>query len=163
MTPDLAYRSGLITTQNLFTQRHGYFEMRAKLPAGRGLWPAFWLLPAGGGWPPEIDVMEVLGHEPDTLHTSVHWTQGGHKSTIQRIRVTDMSLGSIVLPSAGSQRSSAGSSMGRRSHERRRPRSSPSRCICWQTSPWTARGAGLARRTSFPATMQIDWIRAYRF
>lgn len=93
MTPDLAYRSGLITTQNLFTQRHGYFEMRAKLPAGRGLWPAFWLLPAGGGWPPEIDVMEVLGHEPDTLHTSVHWTQGGHKSTIQRIRVTDMSLG----------------------------------------------------------------------
>jgi beta-glucanase (GH16 family) len=38
-----SYQSGLITTKNKFTQTFGYFEMNAILPAGQGLWPAFWL------------------------------------------------------------------------------------------------------------------------
>ena len=60
-----------------FSQRYGYFEMRARLPRGAGTWPAFWLLteqaytdktvPRG-----EIDVMEVYGLRPDRLHMSVH-------------------------------------------------------------------------------------------
>lgn len=66
------YTSGLLTTHGSFRQTYGYFEMRAKFPAGRGLWPAFWLLPPDGQWPPEIDVVEVLGHEPGTIHTSLH-------------------------------------------------------------------------------------------
>jgi hypothetical protein len=55
-----------------FAQKYGVFAMSAKLPRGKGIWPAFWLLPADKSWPPEIDVMEVIGAEPSTLYTSLH-------------------------------------------------------------------------------------------
>ncbi len=73
----LTHRSGLITSQFLLTQQYGYFEMRARLPRGRGMWPAFWLLPADGAWPPEIDVMEMLGHAPATYYVALHARPGG--------------------------------------------------------------------------------------
>lgn len=62
------YTSGLITSRFSFAQTYGYFEIRAKLPAGRGMWPAFWLLPQDGRWPPEIDVFDHIGREPDSIH-----------------------------------------------------------------------------------------------
>lgn len=69
------YTSGMLTTRHSFSQLYGYFEMRAKLPLGKGLWPAFWLCAIDLSWPPEIDVMESLGHNPTTLYTTVHMGQ----------------------------------------------------------------------------------------
>ena len=63
-----------------FAQKYGIFAISAKLPLGKGLWPAFWLLPADKSWPPEIDVMEVIGVEPSTLYTSLH-TNIPHRET----------------------------------------------------------------------------------
>lgn len=80
------YTSGVITTKFSFTQLYGYFEVRAKLPAGRGLWPAFWLLPADSSWPPELDVMEVLGHQMDTLVATIHVRAGYRASPAHVVR-----------------------------------------------------------------------------
>jgi beta-glucanase (GH16 family) len=68
------YFSGQINTRFSFSQRYGYFEVEAMLPAGKGLWPQFWLLPIGGNWPAggEIDVFEGLG-DPRAIYTTVHW------------------------------------------------------------------------------------------
>ena len=71
------YTSGRIKTQGLFDQAYGRFEARIKMPWGRGLWPAYWMLGSNITtvvWPQcgEIDVMENRGQEPQTIHGSVH-------------------------------------------------------------------------------------------
>jgi beta-glucanase (GH16 family) len=68
----VSYSSGLISTRGRFAQRYGYFETRARWSAGKGLWPAFWMLPAGGGWPPEIDILEAHGDKPEVAFHSFH-------------------------------------------------------------------------------------------
>jgi hypothetical protein len=55
-----------------YAQKYGVFAMEAKLPIGPGLWPAFWLMPVDKSWPPELDIMEVIGREPTTVYTTLH-------------------------------------------------------------------------------------------
>ena len=43
------------------------------------MWPAFWLLPADDSWPPEIDVLEILGHEPNIVYTTNHYRNADGK------------------------------------------------------------------------------------
>ncbi len=71
------YTSARIQTQGKFEQRYGRFEARMRLPSGKGVWPAFWLVgndidqvdwPAYG----EIDVMELIGSNPAQVYVSVH-------------------------------------------------------------------------------------------
>jgi beta-glucanase (GH16 family) len=67
------YTSGILTTQGTFAQKYGYFEIRAKIPIGTGVWPAFWMLADDGGWPPEIDAVEGRGQRPGDLVMTTHW------------------------------------------------------------------------------------------
>jgi beta-glucanase (GH16 family) len=80
-----AYTSGRITTKNKKEFTYGRVEIRAKLPEGKGLWPALWMLGANfssAGWPKcgEIDIMELLGNSPSVVHGAVHWDSNGHLS-----------------------------------------------------------------------------------
>ncbi len=72
------YTSARLRTKNKGDWKYGRFEIRAKLPCGKGLWPAIWLLPTDniyGGWAAsgEIDIMESLGHEPNIVYGTLHY------------------------------------------------------------------------------------------
>jgi beta-glucanase (GH16 family) len=72
------YTSARMRTVGLGDWTYGRIEMRARMPIGQGLWPAFWMLPTDwvyGGWAAsgEIDTVEYLGHAPDELLSAIHY------------------------------------------------------------------------------------------
>lgn len=74
------YTSARMNTTYKRDWLYGRVDVRAKTPTGRGLWPAIWMLPTDwvyGGWPAsgEIDIMELLGHEPSKVYGTIHWGQ----------------------------------------------------------------------------------------
>lgn len=94
------YSSARLTTKGKGDWLYGKFEIRAKMPKGRGLWPAIWMLPTDwkyGGWPEsgEIDIMEHVGYDPDTIVASAHTKAYYHSIGTQK-------SGRIYNPSANS-------------------------------------------------------------
>lgn len=89
------YSSARLLSKDAGDFLYGRVEVRAKLPAGRGTWPAIWMLPtdwAYGNWPNsgEIDIMEHVGFDPNNVHFSVHtqsynWTINTQKTTTVNI------------------------------------------------------------------------------
>jgi beta-glucanase (GH16 family) len=102
----MKFTSGRVSTDGKFAPTYGRFEIRAKLPGGKGLWPAHWLYPQNRDWAmeelmqkavdekrptaipearpwySEIDIMEFLGHEPSTFYGTLHYrTFGGERKT----------------------------------------------------------------------------------
>lgn len=72
------YTSAKLKTKGLFDKKYGKFDIRAKLPEGKGLWPAIWMLPAKeeyGGWAAsgEIDIMEAWGSKTNTVRGTLHF------------------------------------------------------------------------------------------
>ena len=72
-----SYTSARLVSKHKGDWRYGRIEIRAKLPRGIGIWPAIWMLPTDwsyGGWPRsgEIDIMEFVGYQPDTVYSTVH-------------------------------------------------------------------------------------------
>jgi beta-glucanase (GH16 family) len=77
------YTSASLTTKGKAAWTHGRIEVRAKLPAARGTWPAIWTLGANiheAGWPTcgEIDIMEFVGYDPGVIHANIHTKKYNH-------------------------------------------------------------------------------------
>ncbi len=96
-----AYTSARLVTKNKGNWQSGRFEIRAKLPLGRGTWPAIWMLPVvwnlgDGKWPDngEIDIMEHVGHDPGIIHASTHSRKNQWRNNTQR-------TATIPVPDAG--------------------------------------------------------------
>ena len=89
----MPYTSGMVSSYGKFTQQYGWCEMRARFPNGKGMWPAFWLLPPTKEWPPEIDILEILGHEPDKVYMTNHWknASGAHEGKGDSFKGLDFS------------------------------------------------------------------------
>jgi beta-glucanase (GH16 family) len=73
-----AYSSARLITQGLREWTYGYFEIRARLPCGKGSWPAIWMLGSQGEWPTggELDIMEQVGKAPTRVFSTVHSAAG---------------------------------------------------------------------------------------
>ncbi len=75
-----AYTSASLTTRERVSWKYGRIEIRAKLPSGRGVWPAIWMLGTNitdVGWPAcgEIDIMEMVGFKPDMIYGHIHTSE----------------------------------------------------------------------------------------
>jgi beta-glucanase (GH16 family) len=100
---EFPYTSGMVTSgrkygesrsDDRFSLTYGYVEVRAKVPAGQGLWPAVWLLPSDQRSTPEIDVMETLGHQPNVLEMHYHYedADGEKRNAGHDVTTVDLSL-----------------------------------------------------------------------
>jgi len=92
------YTSGRINTAGKYSTTYGRFDIRAKLPKGRGSWPAIWMLGeniSSVGWPKcgEIDIMEHVGYDDDGIHGSIHTETFNHAMNTQK-------SGSTTVPTA---------------------------------------------------------------
>ncbi len=80
------FTSTRMITKGKFDFQYGRVDIRAALPKGQGIWPALWMLGSNistVGWPAcgEIDIMELLGHQPNKVHGTAHWSDNSdHKS-----------------------------------------------------------------------------------
>ena len=85
------YSSARLVSKNKGDWKYGRIEVKAKLPHGKGIWPAIWMLPTHwkyGGWPKsgEIDIMEFVGYMPDSLFGSVHTGLYNHTIGTQKTK-----------------------------------------------------------------------------
>lgn len=166
----LKYGGGGIQSKDGFSQRFGRFEIRAKLPAGNGFWPAFWLLPDDDSYAGEIDVLESYGGRGSVGDATLHAPAGGpgpqrtctikpdyatafHTYAVEwepgSIRV--LYDGTVCANFTGMSDAGTGSfpsSFAKPYHV----------LLNLAVQPWWPPDAS----TPFPSTMQVDYVRAWK-
>lgn len=87
----MPYMSAMINSYDAMQMRYGYVEATAEIPAGKGLWPAFWLRSVDPTHPVEIDIVEMLGQTPGSYNGTIHTP--GHQYNVARVKLPDLSQG----------------------------------------------------------------------
>lgn len=171
------YSSGMVSTGRFagnsanpmparFTYTYGYAELRAKMPVGTGLWPAFWQLVEGQT--DEIDTVEYLGKDPMTAYMTYHYS-GGNSGTTSvtgvdfsagyHIFATEWKPGEIIWYIDGVERKRFTSSLV----------SSRAMHLLLTFAPgvstsWPCQGVvgPCPADSAFPADMLIDYVRVWQ-
>lgn len=160
--------------------QYGRFEIRARLPAARGTWPAIWMMPSGwefsrGGWPDvgEIDVMEHVGHEPGVIHASAHsrdyqWQKGTQKTGTTDVPDATNAFHTYTLEwSADALRAFVDDRLFFEYENEglgwtKWPYDKPFYLIMNVAVGGAWGGAEGVDETAFPQTMEVDYVRVYR-
>lgn len=166
------YTSGMVATVKYnyetythvpFATTYGFFEARMKLPAGQGLWPAFWLLEEDQTGPPEIDIMEFLGHDTTTIHMNYHYPENGHQQAQTSFMGPDFSSGwhTYAVNWEPGKITWYIDGVARKTFTGNQVTDKPMYIIMnlavggsWPGDPDTS--------TPFPATMEVDYVRVYK-
>lgn len=159
------YTSGVISSFNRFAFTYGYAEIRVQVPAGTGLWPAFWLPTTVRGLNDEIDIMELLGSDPSLGNAVLHYGTTANKGMSNgTYRDPDFSIGFhtfaidwqpglIVWYVDGVERRRVDANVP----------SHPMYMIASLTVGGPTSWSGAPDRyTAFPADMTVDYIRVYQ-
>jgi beta-glucanase (GH16 family) len=156
------YTSGAMTTFGHFQQTYGYFIMRARIPTGAGMWPAFWMLPSSGAWPPELDIMENIGN-PNTIYMTVH-LPSGVQSQCQYTAAANLSTGyhTYALEWTPTALTWFVDGFAECSYTGANIPKVPMYMLASVAVGGTWPGSPNAK-TAFPQSMDIDYIRAYQF
>lgn len=168
-THGLPYISGLISTEKSFSARTGYFEARIAMPPGRGLWPAFWLLPVpqtrdGNPVEPgkqEIDVVEAIG-EPGRIHHTIFSDRNGEK--VKDAAPYDTHADLTAFHTYGVRVTNAEVTWYFDDHEVRRVPNVDFHRPAYMLLNLAVGGdwpGAPDKATVFPARMKIDWVRVY--
>lgn len=166
----LDFTSGAVHTKGKFSTNGGYVEARIRVPATVGTWPAFWMLPADGGWPPEIDIMELpVARSADVRRTHFTYHYGADAANEQSIG------GQWVGPNFSSGYHTFGMTWSRTSaswyvdDQLVRRISNPAFAQA-QEKMYILLNLGVGgwpgtppADAVFPATMRVDWVRVYRY
>jgi beta-glucanase (GH16 family) len=157
------YASGEVDTHGKFSFQYGYVEWRAQVPAGQGLWPALWLLPADGSWPPEIDALEVLGNDPATAYFTNYPPSGN--SCAHALHGADLSAAPHVFgvnwQPTGITWYVDGAAVARCTTADGGISAKPMYLVMNLAVGGSWPGAPSAS-TPFPARMTIDWVRVWQ-
>jgi beta-glucanase (GH16 family) len=153
------YTSGVITTQPSFSQTYGYFEMRAKLPPGKGVWPAFWLVRQDLSWPPEVDIMESIG-DPSEFYATLH--SNNLKDPGTKVAISPGDFHTFAF--SWDPKTLVWYVDGREVKRMATPPDMHKPMFMIANLALGGDWAGFPdASTPFPATYRIDYIRAYRF
>ncbi|MDP6929094.1 MAG: glycoside hydrolase family 16 protein, partial [Planctomycetota bacterium] len=174
------FSSARLRTKHRGDWLYGRVEVKARLPKGRGLWPAIWMLPTHeryGGWAAsgEIDIMELVGHEPAVIHGTLHhgnsWpaqVQSGSPYELEEGSFADAFHVFALEWEAGEIRWYLDGKLWQtqkrwktKGHAFPAPFDQPFHLLLnlavggkWPGSP--------NEKTNFPARMQVDYVRVYQ-
>jgi beta-glucanase (GH16 family) len=176
---DGSYSSARFNTRKKFSVKYGRIEARIKIPAGHGMWPAFWMMGDDirtAGWPAggEIDIMENIGKEPDVVHGTIHGPgySGSHgPSGLFRLKNQERFADDFHVFAVEWETNEIRWYVDGQLYERRTPADLPAGKKWVYDHPFflllnLAVGGGWPgypdETTKFPAVMAVDYVRVYQ-
>lgn len=170
------YSSARLKTQGLFTKAYGRVEARIRVPRGRGMWPAFWMLGANTdsvGWPQggEVDIMENRGREPNIVYGTAHGPgYSGSNGIGGADTLSSPAYDGFHVYAVEWQPDEIRWYVDGRRYFRLRPRDLPQGgnwvfdhpfFLLMNVAFWGAWGGDPDTTTTLPQTMMVDYVRVY--